>query len=1383
MAAGAALAPAAGAQTPSDDASLRSLSIESDIAQTRMFPEFDPDVDRYDVAVPSGETEVTVKVATNHSGASVVLESTREGRCCTDELDYDANTDAHALELWTEGHTSMTIKVTAEDGSTTREYVVYVDVASSDAKGWRVYNDVPMDRLVDEPQLPEHYIRGLWADESRVLTTARRHGTKDGEFYLDQKLYAFDAADSSRLPDEEFVLSGRPYAGIWADGTTLWALDTDGTLRAYSRSDGSEISGLSTDVSRDGYYSRRAVDAPRGIWSDGDTLWVVDRDNAKVFAFALPGPNCSNGNNYCRQSTNDFDLHADNDNPWGITAGKSSPTATEIDTWWVTNVTVDKTTGRTLDKRLFAYVYSEDSEINGTRIEARDIDLKETLNLTSWQQYFYGLAATDTIMYVAEYITNRVYSFNMPGVTGPVAPALVSSDATLSTLSLTDDSSNAISYTPTLTPGHFIYTANVEPDVTSVTVTAIPTNHPNASAEVIVEGQIHDDGVVSLKDGTNTIVVRVTAQDGTTKDYTVRITRRAKSTDATLDMLEFLDMQELPNVTLDPAFSLATETYTASVVNGVESTTVTPTLNDSAASFVIQLDGVTDADGVIDLAVGANVITVVVTAEDDSATKTYKVTVTRAGPPPSQDATLNGLDLTDVTLVPEFLSTTETYTASVGNGVVFTAVTPTLNDSAASFVIQLDGVTDADGVIDLAVGANVIMVVVTAEDPSTMITYKVTVTRAQKPISTDATLDMLEFLDMQELPNVTLDPAFSATVTEYTALVANGVTATKVTPTLNSDAASFVIQLGGVTDVDGVIDLAVGANVITVVVTAEDTSTMITYKVTVTRAQKPISTDATLDMLVLSGVTLDPAFSAAVTEYTALVANGVTATKVTPTLNSDAASYAILLDEVADDEDIDLAVGDNVITVVVTAEDDSTMITYKVTVTREARSKSTDATLDMLVLSGVTLNPAFSAAETEYTALVANGVESTTVTPTLNHSAANYAVTLDDVDDDNEIDLAVGANVIKVVVTAEDDSTMITYKVTVTRDTKPAETDATLANLVLSDVTLDPTFRRLHETYTASVANGVASTTVTPTLYSSAASYAILLDEVADDEEINLAVGANVIEVVVTAENGTDMKTYTVTVTRAASGSQPPVTTTPGNTNPGNGFVYTGNFNPGTGSSNPGTTTVGDSSGDGSDSDDESDDVTPLEDAGDAGTETEAAINALHRLAVFTGTLCQSNRLCPNDPLQRWIAAVWLVRLIDGDDPAAVTESRFEDVNASSMWEDSVWYAPHVERLADLEVTVGCTLDPLRFCPDVNLTRAQVASWVARAFDLESAEPQGFADAVGSVHEANINAVVAAGVMSGCSTDPKNFCLYDTVTKGEMARYVYAARNVSLGLS
>ena len=142
MAAGVALAPAAGAQQPSDDASLKRLLITSDIAQTRMFPLFDRDVDRYDVAVPSGETEVTVTVVLNDSGATVELSATRTGGGSNVELEPDSITGLYTLELRTDSFTYLSIDVTAEDG-TEKPYNVRIDVASRDEKGWRVYNDVP----------------------------------------------------------------------------------------------------------------------------------------------------------------------------------------------------------------------------------------------------------------------------------------------------------------------------------------------------------------------------------------------------------------------------------------------------------------------------------------------------------------------------------------------------------------------------------------------------------------------------------------------------------------------------------------------------------------------------------------------------------------------------------------------------------------------------------------------------------------------------------------------------------------------------------------------------------------------------------------------------------------------------------------------------------------------------------------------------------------------------------------------------------------------------------------------------------------------------------------------------------------------------------------
>ena len=63
----------------------------------------------------------------------------------------------------------------------------------------------------------------------------------------------------------------------------------------------------------------------------------------------------------------------------------------------------------------------------------------------------------------------------------------------------------------------------------------------------------------------------------------------------------------------------------------------------ASAVYEVQLNGVVDEDGIVGLAVGAgNVIAVVVTAQDGESSRTYSVTVTRAGSP---DATLSALSL------------------------------------------------------------------------------------------------------------------------------------------------------------------------------------------------------------------------------------------------------------------------------------------------------------------------------------------------------------------------------------------------------------------------------------------------------------------------------------------------------------------------------------------------------------------------------------------------------------------------------------------------------------------------------------------------------------------------------------------------------------------
>ena len=513
-----------------------------------------------------------------------------------------------------------------------------------------------------------------------------------------------------------------------------------------------------------------------------------------------------------------------------------------------------------------------------------------------------------------------------------------STDATLSALTLSGIDFGIFA------SGTTSYTADVSDSVTETTVT--PTvNHSGASYVIKLGGVEDADGDVSLAEGSNVITVEVTAEDGeTTLTYTVTVTRLATSlqnqasTDATLSGLT------LSGVDFG-TFASSTTSYTAQVGNEVPQTTVTPTVNDLEATYVIKLGGVEDADGEISLAVGSNVITVEVTAEDEETTQTYTVTVTRAEPP-STDATLSVLTLSGIDFG-TFASGTTSYTAQVAYSVSETTVTPTVNDSGASYVINLGGVTDADGVIALSVGSNVITIEVTAEDDSTTQTYTVTITRATPP-STDAMLSALT-------PSGINFGTFASGTTSYTAQVANSVTETTVTPTVNDSGASYVIKLGGVEDADGEISLAVGSNVITVEVTAEDDSTTRTYTVTVIRAEPP-STDATLGGLTLSGIDFGT-FASGTTSYTAQVAYSVSETTVPPTVNDSGASYVIKLGGVTDaDGDISLGVGSNVITVEVTAEDDSTTRTYTVTITR-ATPPSTDAMLSALTLSGINLAP------------------------------------------------------------------------------------------------------------------------------------------------------------------------------------------------------------------------------------------------------------------------------------------------------------------------------------------------------------------------------------------------------------------------------------------
>ena len=168
----------------------------------------------------------------------------------------------------------------------------------------------------------------------------------------------------------------------------------------------------------------------------------------------------------------------------------------------------------------------------------------------------------------------------------------------------------------------------------------------------------------------------------------------------------------------------------------------------------------------------------------------------------------------------------------------------------------------------------------------------------------------------------------------------------------------------------------------------------------------------------------------------------------------------------------------------------------------------------------------------------------------------------------------------------------------------------------------------------------------------------------------------------------------------------------------------------------------------------------------DDGSSHEPALDVLAGRDVLSGFECGEGLICPGEPLKRWEMAVWLVRVLDGGAPAAGDVTRFADVDAES------WWSPFVERFAELGITAGCVAEPAQFCPEHNVTRAQMAAFLVRAFDLDPGHPAGFEDTADSRHRTSIDALAAAGVTAGCRTDPMRFCPDRPVTRAQMATFL-----------
>lgn len=154
------------------------------------------------------------------------------------------------------------------------------------------------------------------------------------------------------------------------------------------------------------------------------------------------------------------------------------------------------------------------------------------------------------------------------------------------------------------------------------------------------------------------------------------------------------------------------------------------------------------------------------------------------------------------------------------------------------------------------------------------------------------------------------------------------------------------------------------------------------------------------------------------------------------------------------------------------------------------------------------------------------------------------------------------------------------------------------------------------------------------------------------------------------------------------------------------------------------------------------------------GAVEESSVAALWEAGITSG--CGPWMFCPEEPVSRSETAALLVRTLGLAPVAPPVE--LADATVSP-------FSGEIGALVDAGISAGCTEDA--FCPTANVTRGQLATMVARALDLPPSDADPFVDDDGSVHEAGIERLAAAGIVLGC--DPNRFCVHRPVTRAELA--------------
>ena len=158
---------------------------------------------------------------------------------------------------WSDGTTLWVL----ENGSGTDDAVYAYDLATGERVEDREFE---LDNTNRAP-------RGVWSDRTTIWVS------DSGQ----EKLFAHDLDSGERLPERDIALAdrNRDARGIWSDTLTMWVLDGGKeSLFGYDLASGESLAEYALDD---------ANDDPRGLFFDGVTFWVSDHGEKRIFAYRL----------------------------------------------------------------------------------------------------------------------------------------------------------------------------------------------------------------------------------------------------------------------------------------------------------------------------------------------------------------------------------------------------------------------------------------------------------------------------------------------------------------------------------------------------------------------------------------------------------------------------------------------------------------------------------------------------------------------------------------------------------------------------------------------------------------------------------------------------------------------------------------------------------------------------------------------------------------------------------------------------------------------------------------------------------------------------------------------------------------------------------------